>query len=164
MIRGRCIEYFLEYIPEDETWFSIIKTTTALAVGIHTKTRRKKLRGRIITFGNKGYSAAVLAWFYMTGEMPILEVDHKDCNRDNNKWSNLRLADRCQQNSNRKLFKSNKFGCKGICYVNKIKKYKAKVIHRGKVVFQKEFKTLEAAITARKEQASKYFGEFARHE
>lgn len=35
-----------------------------------------------------------LIWFYMTGEHPPVDriVDHKDRNRANNRWKNLRLA------------------------------------------------------------------------
>lgn len=60
------------------------------------------------------YMSARLAWFYMTGEWPEKEIDHHDRNPSNDKWENLRLATRSENCSNRKVFKNNKLGIKGI--------------------------------------------------
>ena len=40
------------------------------------------------------YQASRLAWFYMTGEWPPEEVDHKNTINNDNRWDNLRLASR----------------------------------------------------------------------
>ena len=45
-----------------------------------------------ITIGHKHYTAHRLAYLYMRGEFPKNLVDHKDNNRSNNQWSNLREA------------------------------------------------------------------------
>ena len=46
-----------------------------------------------VAVDGKGYAAHRLIWVWMTGEDPgELEVDHKDCDRQNNRWDNLRLA------------------------------------------------------------------------
>ena len=36
----------------------------------------------------------------MTGEWPSLEVDHKDRDKSNDRWSNLRLATEEEQHAN----------------------------------------------------------------
>lgn len=49
---------------------------------------------RQIVISGKFYYAHRLAWFYMTGEWPVSEVDHKNLEKDDNVWTNLRAATR----------------------------------------------------------------------
>jgi hypothetical protein len=59
------------------------------------------------------YKLHRLIWRWMTGEDPgDLMIDHKDRNKLNNCWSNLRKADFPQQNCNRTL--PNKTGFRGV--------------------------------------------------
>lgn len=62
------------------------------------------------------YMASRLAVLYMTGEWPTHEVDHKDMDYRNNRWSNLRLATRDQNQSNRKVRPGSKSGLKGVSW------------------------------------------------
>lgn len=50
------------------------------------------------------YSAARLAWLYMTGEWPKEEIDHINRVRSDNRFSNLREATRSSNNCNRRRF------------------------------------------------------------
>ena len=57
---------------------------------------------KVIRFNSFLYRANRLAWFWMTGNDPGNSlVDHKDRDRSNDKFSNLRLAQRSQNNTNR---------------------------------------------------------------
>lgn len=51
-----------------------------------------------ISFDGRNLLAHRVAWFYMTGEWPTHQIDHKDRDRKNNRFDNLREATN-QQNS-----------------------------------------------------------------
>jgi len=43
-----------------------------------------------LTLKGERHLAHRVAWLYMTGAWPQFEIDHKDTNRTNNRWGNLR--------------------------------------------------------------------------
>lgn len=63
--------------------------------------------------GRDKYVAHRLAWLYMTGEFPFVDIDHIDHNRSNNRWSNLRIATRSQNKANY-LHKAGISGTRGV--------------------------------------------------
>jgi hypothetical protein len=60
------------------------------------------------------YYAHRLACLYMTGEFPNKVIDHKDENKSNNKWENLRQCSQSQNMLNRGRQLNNKSGFKGV--------------------------------------------------
>ena len=66
-----------------------------------------------IQVAGKRYYAHRLAWFYMTGKWPEDEIDHKNRIRNDNRWENLREADRYLQSTNRSGYK---WAIRGISY------------------------------------------------
>jgi hypothetical protein len=97
----------LHYNPETGVFTRIIGGAIAGTVG-------KDNRYRKICVLGKQYYAHRLAWLYMTGEWPPEQVDHRDCDRDNNRWGNLRLATSAQNKWNAVLRKDNRTGLKGV--------------------------------------------------
>ena len=68
---------------------------------------------RVVKINSKIYRVGRLIWFIMTGAFPVNEVDHIDRNPANDKFNNLRDANRSEQIINSKS-RTNKNGFKGV--------------------------------------------------
>ncbi len=116
----------------------------------------------IIVIDCVNYRAHRLAFLYMTGAWPEKDVDHKDLNRSNNKWENLREADDRKNQGNQNAYLNNKSGYKGVSWDKKAKKWKAQIGMNGKRINLGRFEKIEDASFAYEEAAINYFKEFAR--
>lgn len=110
----------------------------------------------------KRYMAHCLAWVIKTGEWPRREIDHRDLDKSNNRWTNLRESTTSQNHFNIGLTASNKTGFKGVCYESSRNQYRAAVMIAGKTIFLGRFATPEEAHQAYCEAAQKHHGEYAR--
>lgn len=104
--------------------------------------------------------ASRAAWAWMTGEWPSAEIDHEDTNPQNNRWNNLRLATRSQQQANQKTRCDNSLGLKGVRLHKQSGLFHARIGREGKSLGY--FKTPEEAHAAYAVAAKARFGEFAR--
>lgn len=109
------------------------------------------------------YLAHRMAWLWMTGEWPTHEVDHRDRDKLNNCWANLRAATRRENECNKLPSSKNTSGHKGVSWKKQRRKWQVcigvdgKRIHLG--VFDED--RLEHAIAAYAMAAREYHGEFA---
>ena len=107
------------------------------------------------------YKAHRLVWLYMTGEWPTLMVDHRDTNKSNNAWANLRLADNSLNKMNAGAQANNALGLKNI-HVLKNGKFRVSV-GKNKTYLQKTLHTLEMAQLCANQFREQLHGDFARH-
>jgi hypothetical protein len=120
-----------------------------------------KLGYRDIRLNNRFVKAHRLAWGFMTGAMPDSEIDHINRIRDDNRWSNLRLATPAQNNWNVGVRAGNKWGLKGVSFWAKNGKYKAQIAVHGVKHFLGYHSTPEEAHAAYVAAAIRLHGEFA---
>lgn len=113
-----------------------------------------------VQIDGRKYSAHRLAWFYMTGAWPVNQIDHKDTDRSNNKWNNLREATRSQNGANRHPQRNTLTGIKGVRIT--IYGYQARIRYNGKLHCLGTYDTPEEAKEAYDRFAQTHFGEFAR--
>ena len=71
---------------------------------------------RTIRISKKEYRAHRLAFLYVEGYLPEYQVDHKNGNRDDNRWSNLRHVTQACNNQNRVVQVNNRSGFPGVHY------------------------------------------------
>jgi len=108
------------------------------------------------------YGAARLAWLYMHGCWPEAEIDHKDGNRSNDRWSNLREASRTENQWNKSRHRDNASGFKGVSWHKGQGKWRARIMLHRRNIHLGLFDTAEAAHEAYKAKALELFGGFAR--
>jgi hypothetical protein len=115
-----------------------------------------------ITIDGRTYMAHQLAWLYRTGKWCRPMVDHRDGDRTNNRWRNLRRATSSQNNANRCVPRNNRCGFKGVGL--KAGRWCARIRKNGRLRELGAFPTPQAAHAAYVAAARKLFGEFARAE
>ena len=108
---------------------------------------RVDARGYVaIGLDRRQYKAHRLAWLYMTGEWPALEVDHRDADRANNAWLNLRqLTHRHNMENERKARSTNKSGLLGVHQCRATGRYRAAITVAGRCKQLGRFDTPELA-------------------
>ena len=114
-----------------------------------------------IKIDQKPYRAHRLAWFYMTGEWPKDQIDHKNNIRSDNRWSNLREAANSQNVSNRKTGGNSDTGYRGVV-PRASSKYKAQIRHKGRLIDLGIYDCPKEAHEAYCKAAKELYGEFAR--
>lgn len=116
---------------------------------------------RIISIGGVKYRAHRLAWFYMTGEWPKEDVDHRNTIPDDNRWENLREATDAQNLQNIGMPKHNTSGLKGASWREDKQKWRGSICSNGKWRHLGYFATKEEAHEAYCKAARELNGEFA---
>jgi hypothetical protein len=131
------------------------------------------IKGTLITSVHDGYITAktrgsyfrahIIAVILMTGKYPdeSFEVDHVNRDRKDNRWSNLRLATRTQNQANKSLQKNNTHGSKNVSFDKGY--WRVLVTCKGKRYDGGRFSNKEDAINKATELRNKVFGEFACH-
>lgn len=100
-----------------------------------------------------------IAWLIVIGFWPSSVMDHKNGIRNDNRWSNFRLASQLDNAHNKKMHRNNRCGYKGVrCRNGKIS---ARITINGKRISLGVFKTAGDAARAYENTAQRHFGEFA---
>jgi hypothetical protein len=115
-----------------------------------------------IAIDDVAYRGHRLAWFYMTGAWPLIEADHENLNKADNRFSNLREATKSQNATNRTKRSDNTSGFKGVSYQKQIKKWVAQATLDGTHYHFGCFDTPEEAHARVCEELPKLHGEFSR--
>lgn len=119
-----------------------------------------------ISINGRIYNAHRLAWLYITGEWPALQIDHINGVRDDNRFFNLRQATREQNGANQKRADDNLSGYKGVTFRKdrKAKPWQARIRKDRQCVHLGFFVDPQSAHSAYREAALRLFGDFARNE
>lgn len=98
-----------------------------------------------------------LAWLYMTGSIPIGEIDHINRDSMDNRFDNLRDVTHKQNVENTELRVNNTSGFMGVTYSVKNQNWYSQIQHCGERMFIGTFNTPEEASTAYEAMRDKLF-------
>lgn len=147
------LQHILHYDPLTGEWTWINPTARNVRKGDVAGTVRKDGR-RQMNLSGQCYLAARLAWFYMKGVWPELEIDHENRIKSDDRWENLREATHSENMYNRDWCERSG-ELRGIC----------KEGNQFRVIIGNSYlgyyKTLEEAIVARDEALKIWAGPFA---
>ncbi|WP_285295775.1 HNH endonuclease signature motif containing protein [Aureimonas altamirensis] len=87
----------------------------------------------VLAIDGRTYPAHRCAWLWQYGEWPIDEIDHVNRLRDDNRFDNLRLATRAENNRNRATSHLNHTGRKGVAYSRLTGLHSASIMCDGQV-------------------------------
>ncbi len=150
------------YDPDTGHFFWLID----LPNGFHVGDKAGGLHGGgywVLRFKGKSYTAGRVAWLIMTGKWPEKEVDHINCDKSDNKFSNLRLATKAENTRNRRGGYGSS-GAKGVhLSISRKNPYEAHITAGGKRIRLGCFPTVEEASAAYAAAAEKFHGDFARY-
>lgn len=147
------------YEPETGHFYWLVRRSNSHQIGHIAGSRRG---GRAdywrLRFDGVEYEAHRLAWLFMTDEWPEGLVDHRDLDKLNNRWANLRAATVAQNAANaagRGAYP------KGVT-LHKNGRYQAQIKTDGRNHYLGLFDTPQEANAAYAAKAAELFGEFAR--
>jgi hypothetical protein len=115
-----------------------------------------------IRVDGKRYLSHRLAWLYVTGSWPDKFVDHKNTDKADNAWDNLRAATSAQNNRNATLSTLNASGVKGVSYHKANNNWIAYITTNRVRKHLGSFSSIGDATTAVLEARLELHGEFAR--
>ena len=149
------------YDPETGAFTRIKKTGTKTRVGQRMDLVNPRWLYRTVEIDGRKYRAHRLAWLYMTGDWPSEEIDHINRAPGDNRFCNLREANRSQNTANGGPRRNNKSGYRGVTWHKPLKCWRAQIETGGKGYHLGYFDDPEDAHEAYLSAAKFLFGEFA---
>lgn len=149
----------LSYDPETGLFTRLICLAKRSKVGDIVGYKEPSNYIRIYIAG-KNYQAHRLVWLYIYGCFPPADIDHINCNRSDNRLSNLREATRSESKCKQSSSANNKSGFKGVCWNKSNKKWQVACTVHGKIYHLGHFNTPEEASEIYQKFAKEHHGEF----
>ncbi len=160
MLTQAQLKEYLHYDPETGVFTWLKTTSNRVKVGNIAGHNENGYCN--ISLLNKSYKAHKLAWLYMTGILlpSTTDIDHRNNNRFDNRWCNLRKATRSQNLLNQLKRPGNTSGYKNVWFNKQRNRWQADCVIGGKYYYFGQFKDPKAASEAYEAFAKVHHGDF----
>lgn len=139
------------------------KTWNARYPGKPADNKVDKMNYRLVMIDGVYYKAHRIVWAICKQQDPgVMDIDHINTIKNDNRIENLRLADCSQNKWNKGLSSNNTSGYKGVSWFKREKRWVAQIWVRGKKKVIGYFNTPEDAHKAYAKASSSLHGEFGR--
>jgi HNH endonuclease len=101
MLTADRLRELMAYHPETGTFTFLVRRSSRALAGMHVAGSLNAIGYFQLLVDHRKYAAHRLAWLWMTGAGPKGEIDHRNGDRGDNRWANLRDVTRRQNNLNR---------------------------------------------------------------
>lgn len=154
------LKKLLHYHPETGVFTWKIKRSNKIKIGqvagnLWINTHNNKKYRRLYIDGKLYYSHRI-AWLYMTGFLPIDQIDHIDGDGTNNRYLNLREVSDADNHKNQKKYISNSSGITGISWNSNAGKWQCSIQSSNKSIYLGLYGHIFDAVCARKNAEIKY--------
>lgn len=105
--------------------------------------------------GTQCYAHRV-AWAYMTGEWPAVEIDHINGDPSDNCFANLRSVSKSENGRNKGIGRRNKSGVMGVIWCKTIGKWRATIRADNRQIHLGTFDDLSEAAKVRREAEARF--------
>jgi hypothetical protein len=123
---------------------------------------RSKFNGyRKVSIDGHDYPEHRLAWLYITGRWPMVDIDHINMIKDDNRFCNLREATRSQNKMNTLARADNKHGLKGVWFNKRAGKWATRITVNGKSYGLGRYDTPQEASLVYRAVSRIAFGQYA---
>ena len=154
------VRRLLDYDQETGVFRWKVATTNRVKVGQVAGSLSTTTGYLTITIAGKHFNASNLAGLHVTGEWPAKLVDHRNRNRTDNRFDNLRLASYSQNSANGPVHKDSKTGLRGVT-LHKPGRWRAQIRVGADRIHLGLFDDPASAHAAYCAASTKHFGEFA---
>lgn len=148
MITQQELKTWLHYDPETGVFSWVKSPNTFTKTGDICKSLDKDGYIRVC-LRYKTYRAHRLAFLYITGLLPHGEIDHVNGVKTDNRFCNLRMCSRSQNEYNKGLTRRNKSGVKGVWFDKSRGNWRAFATVNGKYKYLGRFSDFNEAVQAR---------------
>jgi len=154
MITRAKLKKILDYDRETGVFKWLVSPTSTVRAGdVAGKNRHGYI---LIGFQGKKYFAHRLAWLYIYGEWPKLDIDHINHITDDNRIINLREVTKQENQRNRSIGKNNNSGLIGVGWASRENKWRSRITIDYKDVHLGYFDDWFEAACSRKSADNKF--------